>query len=477
MVNQDDPECATTLKTAAAGQTAACRILAIALKRMQADGILMSLVCVLSFMPLAAMADIIVSQKISAGGGDPQYGFGRALAADGGIVILGDTQRDVTGASDVGVVEFFEEATTGQGYEFDQENLPETLQEFQQYGFAVGIDGSERWAAVGAPSHDTASGGGNTGTVFMLEEDDSGTWTERTRLTPSQELSQAKFGHSLSMEADELVVGAPGWLSSQGLVHVFKKLLPPCSTCWLLDGPALRPPDPQNGDNFGAAVDFSKACGRIVVAAPDRDFIGAVYAYRYNLDGNDTWDLEEVVSSPIQLPGAKFGGGTNGEESVAVTCDHLAVAQTISGKVFVFQTSDWALDAELTELGSVSSGSYGNSIDLSGDRLVIADPRRDTGRNSEGVVHYYRRVAANDWQLMATFAAPDGSGLIEFGASVTIADGHMLWIVAPGEDAVYFVDLDAVATAVPLVGPAGLAVLFVLLAATGSVFAMRRRSV
>ena len=121
----------------------------------------------------------------------------------------------------------------------------------------------------------------------------------------------------------------------------------------------------------------------------------------------------------------------------------------------MFRTADYGIDATLSEPGL--SGSYGRSIDLSGERLVVGDPDHDTGRGSQGVVHYYQRIGANNWQRAATFAAPDNSGSVEFGAAVQI-EGTRLFIGAPGENAVYYVDLDTV-TAVPMLGPAGLVVL------------------
>jgi hypothetical protein len=84
--------------------------------------------------------------------------------------------------------------------------------------------------------------------------------------------------------------------------------------------------------------------------------------------------------------------------------------------------------------------------------------------------------------LVATFIPPNNLAGLSFGSEVTIANGNTLWIGVPdffqnGPGEVYFVNLDeATAALVPMSSPAGSAILLVLLAATGSGFALWKRS-
>ncbi|NND39045.1 MAG: hypothetical protein HKO06_05580, partial [Pseudomonadales bacterium] len=193
-------------------------------------------------------------------------------------------------------------------------------------------------------------------------------------------------------------------------------------------------------------------------------FGGAVYVYGYDALG-DSWDEEQVLYSPENPAIYMFGNSDPG--GVALTCDHVAVSESINRKVYIFNTTNYSIEAELSEPGT--SFYYGKSIDLFGDKLVVSDPYHDTGRGGQGVVYYYHRVGANNWQLVATFAPPDNLGFIEFGANVHISDGNRLFIVAPQVDAVYYVDLDdyPVPVTLPLLTPLGYAALSVMLMAIG----------
>jgi hypothetical protein len=428
-------------------------------------------VVALSLAPAVALADIIVTDKIVPGAeADPGDRFGQALAVDGASVIVGFPLHGPP--SETGAVDIFEESGTGGGY-----GPPTTLsspipEASELFGSSVGIDGTAGRAAVGAPGDDTVGAGMDAGSVSIYEYDTtSGNWQVYSQVFGNPEQTGAQFGTSLSMQGDRFVVGAP----RAGSAHVFTRntgiFCEP--NCWVELGAPLAPSSPQGDFDFGAGVDLSGACERIVVASPLEGFFGAAYVFAYNLLGNDTWDLDQVLDSPNPLPGGQFGGQPPG--GVAVTCDYVAVAQKNTHQVWVFRAADYGIDAALSEPGQSFSNppqpsfAYGSSIDLSGERLVVGDPDHDTGRGSQGVVHYYQRVGAADWRRAATFAAPDASGGVEFGAAVQI-EGNRLFIGAPGENAVYYVDLDTIAPIpVPMLGPAGFVLLFAVLASIGCV--------
>lgn len=419
-----------------------------------------------SLVFLVGMVEVVPSGTITPDGAvGPDDQFGRAVAVAGGSVLVGLPNQPSGPDPASGAAQIFEENASGAGYDFLQTVSPASSQPSQRYGRSVAIDGFGGWAAVGVPFDDTPSAGQDAGSVRILRRDGTGSWSDAQTLNGVPEAAQARFGWAMSMDADRLAVGAPGHTNDRGHVHVFKRISPPCSSCWSDESGPLQHPEPANGDEFGTGVDL--ACGRMVVGAPDRDFFGAAYVYTYDLDGTATWDLDQVLPNPDPVPGGKFGGSEPG--GVAVTCDYVAVATSPIGKVFVFRTADYAIDATLTDPAS-SGGAFGAAIDLSGDRLVIATPN---GTNVAGAVDYYRREGSV-WRHLATFTEPNPSEQTGFGTSVKIDENNVLLIGAPFENTVYHVDLDDWTPApVPLMGPAGRTLLSMLIAAVGLGFARK----
>jgi len=429
----------------------------------------------LSLVPTVGMADVVVTEKfmVTAGGASSGGEFARALAANGQSVVAGLLSPDGM-PNGSGAVDISEENAMGDGYTPVDTLFSSVPQANEGFGHSVGIDGTDGRLVVGVPFKDTPGGGVHAGSVVIYERDGSGAWSRYMELFNNPEEAGGRLGLSLSMDGDRFVAGSPGY-SGGGRVQVFKRITNFCipGTCWIPETvPMLQPPGSGANDGFGAGVDLAGACEKFVSSAPNRGLSGAAFVYAYNLLGNNTWDLDHILTSPDAVLSGQFGGAISG--GVALTCDYVAVAQKNNRQVWVFSAGDYGIEAELSEPGL--SLAYGESIDLSGKRLVVADPEHDTGRGSQGVVHYYLRIGPNNWERVATFAAPDGSGSNRFGSAVEI-DGNMLFISAPGEDAVYYVNLDGLMpVSVPAIGPAGLAFLFALLAAAGSGVVMRSRS-
>ncbi len=73
------------------------------------------------------------------------------------------------------------------------------------FGYSVAISGDT--LAVGDPSDDQY--GAEAGSVTIYQSDPAGHWVEITRLTASDAEEGIRFGNSLALSGDTLVVGAP----------------------------------------------------------------------------------------------------------------------------------------------------------------------------------------------------------------------------------------------------------------------------
>jgi len=96
--------------------------------------------------------------------------------------------------------------------------------EDDEFGDCVSIDGD--YAIIGV--HYDDDNGDNSGSAYVFKRDGQ-TWTEKIKLLPSDGADSDKFGCSVSIEGDYVIIGA--WSDDDngvdsGSAYIFRKLLP-----------------------------------------------------------------------------------------------------------------------------------------------------------------------------------------------------------------------------------------------------------
>jgi len=145
--------------------------------------------------------------------------FGTSLSLDGTRLLVGAPGEDSLAAVSTGLVHVIEQgaATWSRTGSLEVSDLAPG----DRFGYAVALDGE--WAAVGAPGRDHS--GWNDGCVFIFQNTATG-WVESGRLFPPANSFGSRFGHSLALRGDTLVVGAPEDSSSElasGAAYVFTR--------------------------------------------------------------------------------------------------------------------------------------------------------------------------------------------------------------------------------------------------------------
>lgn len=98
----------------------------------------------------------------------------------------------------------------------------EDAQPGDQFGYAVAIDrdSQQDTIAVGAPLTDQH--GDNSGSVYVFTRDPLHNNWDQIEITPKDAGEERRFGSSVAVSSDRIVVGAPG-LSSGGAAYVFQR--------------------------------------------------------------------------------------------------------------------------------------------------------------------------------------------------------------------------------------------------------------
>ena len=172
------------------------------------------------------------------------------------------------------------------------------------FGNSVAISGDT--IVVGAPADDEPET--NSGSVFVFTRSDE-VWTKTDRLTPSGRnytLANNRFGESVVMKDDKIYVGASGdWTTNgtdSGAVYVFA----PSDGTWI-EKHRLNASDGSEGDKFGKTL--SVFDNTLVVGAPYHDVNGtdSGAAYVFVRDFSDEWNEETKLIASDGASSDNFG--------------------------------------------------------------------------------------------------------------------------------------------------------------------------
>ncbi len=224
--------------------------------------------------------------------------FGSSVAIDGNTVVVGasgDDGRSGTEATDfVGsTFVFVKPNSTGWVSTSTAAKLiAETRGNQDYFGRSVAIDGDT--IVVGADGQET-----NTGSAFVFAEP-SGGWvnnTETAKLTASVRSGGDRFGFSVALDGETVVVGAYGEASSRGSAYAFTKP----GTGWAngTETAQLTASDRDRNDRFGSSVAIDG--DTVVVGAQIND---AAYVF-------DIVDWEDIAGSNAATTSHIVTGLTN----------------------------------------------------------------------------------------------------------------------------------------------------------------------
>lgn len=342
--------------------------------------------------------------------------FGRSVAMDSGVVLVGAYRDDdFRGTAYV----FVRNGATW----IEQAKLTAPDAEpGDQFGISVAISGDT--AVIGAHGDDGPAGG-NQGSVYVFVRDGT-TWFQQAKLTAPDAAPGDQFGVSVSAKGDTALVGAnraDGYSGyDQGAAYIFERQ----GTAWACAA-RLFASDALTADWFGYAVSISGETA--VVGAYRNDGWagvdqGAAYVYLRPPGG---W-LDMTQTAKLTAEDAAAGDGFG--RSVAISGDTILVgaywadveARADQGAAYAFvkQGGTWVEEAKLVSWDGGANDEFGNCVSISGDIAVIGAARADGPAGADqGFAYVFVREDAA-WTQQAKLVDPDGSANDMFGYSVTV---------------------------------------------------------
>ena len=338
--------------------------------------------------------------------------FGFAVSAFGETILCGAPHtpgplgETLVGAASVWV-------PRGTAWEKEAELVPDVVAANTWFGYAASLSGDT--AIVTAPFG--TFGGIRSGLIRAFVRTGA-TWAQQGSFGAPGALFGEGFGLNVACDGDVVVSGALGdndMGTHAGTAYVFRRT----GTTWAFEQ-QLYPDVVSPYGKFGTTVAVSG--DTIVVGAPanenGNEGIGAVYVFQRNAG---VWTLQAKFLNAPAAVGDAFG------TSVSISGDRIAVGDASDderGAVSVFVKSgvDWIREDRLVQADRDSLDRFGAGVSLVGDLLAVAAPQDQDDPKSRGTVSLYQ-LRDGTWSLRRTLFAADGGSPDLFGSMVSIDRG------------------------------------------------------
>ncbi|MCY3615773.1 MAG: choice-of-anchor B family protein [Bacteroidetes bacterium] len=323
--------------------------------------------------------------------------YGAAVAVNDGQIIVGEG-RQLLLPGNVFVYNMEDDGTWSQAQVI-------TPGGERAIGFGQSLAADHSTLVIGAPLADE---------VYIYSREDNGTWSSSETIT----LSHARFGSSLALKGDHLIIGAAGGQDVTGGAYLYIKN---DDNGWRL-AEELTPEDVSETDGYGRSVAIHG--NEFIVGAPRwNEGEGRAFVYSYNDAGEQ--QIEEI--------GMDNGtGGALFAWSVASAGEFLALSAPRhgGGTVALFSRNDGGMWEQMHTLASPDTTDdqrFGEALAASDNKLWISATLFNE-RNG-GVYH----VDLSDPQV-SEIITPDGPQFRSgFGASLS-ADNNIVAVGASGQD-------------------------------------------
>jgi hypothetical protein len=358
----------------------------------------------------------------------PELGdqFGSSVAISGTYLVIG-ADRDDTGATDAGSAYVYDLSSGTSAVPVATLNNPGASVN-DNFGYSIAISGTQ--VVVGTPYDDTGATNSGSGYVYDLSSSTSNV-PLAILSSPSASVDD-QFGGSVAVSGTRVVVGAPfndTAAANGGRAYVYDR----DSVTPTVPVATLSNPSPQALDLFGSSVAISGSL--VVVGCPQGGFpFRDGIAYVYDLNSGTPTVPVATLNNPNATP-SRFG------DSVAISGARVVVGApsdntgaNYAGRAYVYDLSSGAPAVPVATLNnpSLSVGDqFGSSVAISGMRVVVGTPWGGAG--DAGSCYVYDMSNGAPTVPVATLSNPSPATNDQFGFCVAIS-GTRLLVGTPNDD-------------------------------------------
>lgn len=309
-----------------------------------------------------------------------EQSFGSAVTVSNSLVFVGAQKYAIKGSFDIqhGGVYVFE--SHGQDYTRNQILTVNDGEDYEYLGASLYYNSDQGRLIAGAPGRGNSRGAAY---VFILR---GGGYDLETRLEASDGINFEDYGAAVWMEGVFAAVGAPNQNYGTGAVYLYERDF----ETWT-ENQKILAPDGERTDKFGQSLAMDG--NLLVIGAPTKQRpqdellqAGAVYVYRRGANG---YELEETLVPDDENAGL-FGA------SVGVKDNRIAVGIEGKGRVLFYEkgTGGWEMTGKLEPDDPQVLDSFGSSLALENDFALVAARSADAdGNRAAGAAYVFRKPA------------------------------------------------------------------------------------
>lgn len=340
--------------------------------------------------------------------------FSSSTAVSGDTMIVGSYLDDIGANTDQGSALIYR--WTGTGWSLEATLTAADGAAGDYFGYTVAVSGD---TVIVTAVLDDVGGNADEGSAYIFTRLGT-TWTQQDKVVASDGAGSDYFGIASSVSSDTVIIGAVlsdvGGNADQGAAYIFKRT----DTTWSQQAKLIAF-DGLAQDFFGVSVSIDDdtvvigAANDDVAANPDQ---GSAYVF---LRSGVTWTQQAKLTASDGAASDSFGISVSLAEDTVLVGAHFADIGVNpnqgAGYVFTRTGTTWTQQAKLTASDGLANDQFANSVAISGDTAVLGAFAYNTGRNGSA---YVLERTGMTWAQQAKLTAPDGAASDEFGYNVSV---------------------------------------------------------
>ena len=323
--------------------------------------------------------DWVHHQKLAPPDVNNESQFGKAVAISGKFTIGGALEDDFK-FQNAGSAYIYER--TGKNWRQREKLIASDAAEGDEFGTYVALSGDT--AIVGAPRHD-GNKGKDSGSVYVFSNIGC-RWKEQASFTASDESAGDQLGTSVAINRDTVVAGAPGNAdagSSSGAAYIFVRK----GEKWEQQA-KLTARDAAKRDKFGISVGIHR--DTVIVGASGKAEAGSSSGAAYIFVRNgEKWTQQAKLTPDDGAQQDKFGLSVSLFHSTAIVgASGADGGGKNAGAAYSFQRTgtSWEQRAKVIPSDAADSDQFGGAVAIGGEFVIVGTTGRDTFK---GVAYIY----------------------------------------------------------------------------------------
>ncbi len=286
------------------------------------------------------------------------------------------------------------------------------------FGFSVSISGDT--IVVGASMDDTGINiDQGSAYIFSRNQGGSNNWGQVKKMYASDGTVSDHFGESVSISGDTIVVTSKYDNSNQGAAYIYKRNQGGADNWGQVK--KIVASDGLAGDRFGSSVCISGET-IIVGAYYDNSQIGSAYIFTRNQGGPDNWGELTKLAPSDGAVGDLYG------YSVSISTDIIVVgayyndvgSNSNQGSTYIYSRNqggpdNWGEVVKLTASDGAANDIFGNSVSVSDDTIIVG-ATNDNGGQGAAYIFARNHGGPDNWGEVQKLTTSDGG----FGHSTSI---------------------------------------------------------